>query len=193
MPENDIFRSFPVLETERLRLRQMTLRDAGALYAYYSDPQVTAYLDWPGPASPGQAAEMILGWNRQYAEKRLVPWGITLKGDNTLIGTICCLPVRGTFEWQPPLPATIGFELARSHWRQGLMTEALDRVLAFTFERLGAHRIQAEVLPDNAASLKLLKKFGFAEEGRLRQYLLDEKTRTFHDILMLSLLSSALF
>jgi ribosomal-protein-alanine N-acetyltransferase len=82
----------------------------------------------------------------------------------------------------------VGFDLSREYWNKKIMTEALQAVIAFGFEKLGSHRIQAEVFPENTASLNLLKKMGFQIEGLLKQYLYHEGSQVFHDVLLLALL-----
>jgi hypothetical protein len=66
------------------------------------------------------------------------------------------------------------------------MTEALTALLEFGFETLGLNRIEALVMPDNAASFALLNKLGFSEEGLLREY--DYFKDEFQDLICFSLL-----
>jgi ribosomal-protein-alanine N-acetyltransferase len=91
-------------------------------------------------------------------------WALTLGKDDTVIGE-CCLWNFG----QGHRCAEIGYELRSSHWRQGLMTEALSAVLAYGFDEMGLHRIEATPLASNAASRGLLLQLGFRHEGTLRQ------------------------
>ncbi len=67
--------------------------------------------------------------------------------------------------------ANLGYWIGEPHARQGYMSDALDAVFPFAFERLGLHRIEAACLPHNLASRRLLLKAGFREEGHARQYL----------------------
>jgi ribosomal-protein-alanine N-acetyltransferase len=67
--------------------------------------------------------------------------------------------------------ASLGYWIGVRHCRQGYMTQALDAVLDFAFERLVLHRVEAACLPDNQASKALLLKRGFREEGYARNYL----------------------
>lgn len=191
MDSPDIFATFPVLETNRLTLRKITLSDAQDFFHYYSDRQVTKHLDWFGPASEEQAKEVITAWNDSYEKKTVIPWGIALKSNNKLIGTIPYIPLRGTLEWKPLFPTAVGFELSREYWHKGIMSEALQAVISFGFNTLGSHRIQAEVFPENIASLNLLKKSGFQIEGTLKKYLYHEETKVFNDVILLALLKDA--
>lgn len=65
----------------------------------------------------------------------------------------------------------LGYWIGEPYARQGYMTEALQALFPFVFERLNLHRIEAACLPHNAASRSLLCKVGFREEGHARQYL----------------------
>ena len=59
--------------------------------------------------------------------------------------------------------------LSPAHWGKGLATEAVRRVLQFGFERIGLHRVEAELDPRNTASARLLERIGFRYEGLLRE------------------------
>jgi ribosomal-protein-alanine N-acetyltransferase len=65
----------------------------------------------------------------------------------------------------------LGFSLDRDRVGQGLMHEALARAVAYAFEELGLHRIEANHLPDNARSARLLGRLGFVTEGYAKEYL----------------------
>src|SRR6476660_2211260 len=65
--------------------------------------------------------------------------------------------------------ADIGYGLARAHWGQGFMHEALTAVVDYAFGPLGLRRLEADIDPRNAASLRALECLGFAREGLLRE------------------------
>lgn len=179
-------REFPSIETQRLILRELSVEDAFDFFSYYSDREISKYLDWYGPQSEEQAIKMIRYWEKQFQEGTFMRFGMASKTDNKIIGTIPINPVRGPFEWK--LPIVIGYELSRDYWNQGLMTEALKAVITYVFEGLNNHRIIAEVFPENLASLKVLEKLGFQKEGLLKQHLYHEGTKTWHDVITLALL-----
>jgi len=84
-----------------------------------------------------------------------------------LVGRIALTSVtRGPFQ-----SAQLGYWMDAGHVRRGLMTEAVDAMLAFAFDRLGLHRLQAAVMPTNHASRSILQKRGFREEGYAERYL----------------------
>jgi ribosomal-protein-alanine N-acetyltransferase len=181
---------FPAIQTDRLVLRQMTMNDATELHRIYSDNQVAKHLDWNGPSSVKEAEELILSWNQSFEDKLLIPWGIALKANNVLLGTIMLMPLRGTFIMLPLSPITIGFELSTAYWNHGIMSEALKAVTDFGTLEIGAHRIQAEVAPANEASLVILQRSGFKKEGLLQKYLTHQVSHIFIDVILLALISN---
>ncbi|MGG1519128.1 GNAT family protein [Paenibacillus oryzisoli] len=190
MSVSSLFSSFPVLYTKRLMLRQMEASDAEEIFTYYRNPHVTEHLDWHGPASVENTRELIAAWNQAYADRRIIPWGISMSAASrsNILGTILLMPTRGAFDDTPQYPLTVGYDLNAEYWNKGIMSEALQAVIGFSREHLGPRRIQAEVYPENTSSLKLLKKLGFEEEGLLRQYMMHEVTKQLLDVVMLALL-----
>jgi len=65
--------------------------------------------------------------------------------------------------WQS---SEIGFLISRAYWRQGLVSEALQAVIPYSFDEKGYERITADVDPRNDASIKILEKHGFVMTGR---------------------------
>jgi ribosomal-protein-alanine N-acetyltransferase len=186
--QKNLFSVFPFIQTERLSLRQITVNDSEDLYNFYRDPNFFQYLDWDGPSSVEESAMMINSWNQDFELKKLIPWGISSRNDNRLIGTIMFMPIRGTFQDLPRFPLTISYDLQSDFWNKGIMTEALKAVLDFSKKKIQPHRVQAEVLSENTASLKVLKKLGFQEEGLLKHYLMHEVSKSFLNVVMLALL-----
>jgi [ribosomal protein S5]-alanine N-acetyltransferase len=67
--------------------------------------------------------------------------------------------------------ASLGYWIGEPYAQQGYMTAALPLVLAFAFDRLRLHRVEAACLPNNTPSCSLLVRAGFRQEGYARQYL----------------------
>ena len=111
------------------------------------------------------AVGRLLGDIREGFEKRtLFEWGVTLAGDDLVIGT--CTLAHLDFSNRR---AEIGYSLNRDYWGRGVMTAALSALLGHAFDGLGLHRIEADVDPRNAASIRLLERLGFRSEGLLRE------------------------
>lgn len=65
--------------------------------------------------------------------------------------------------------AEVGYALGRAYWGHGYIQEALHALLDYAFGVLGLHRIEADVDPRNAASIRTLERLGFQREGYLRE------------------------
>lgn len=154
--------TFPTLETERLLLRQLAASDAQDSFLFLSDEETIRYYD-PAPMTQlEQAEKSIERHRRRFAEQEALRWGITLKGENRVIG-------NGGYAWEAENHlAVLSYILSKPYWNQGIMTEALTAMIRFGFEHLHVHRMEAIVAAPNLASLRLLEKLGFQEEGRLR-------------------------
>ncbi|SFI26926.1 ribosomal-protein-alanine N-acetyltransferase [Paenibacillus sp. UNC496MF] len=87
--------------------------------------------------------------------------------DGDIVGTVSLSNiVRGAFQ-----SCHLGYRMDLLHRNKGYMTEAVSHVAAFAFERLNLHRIEANVMPRNAASLKVVERLGFRSEGVASEYL----------------------
>ena len=181
-PIDDAFRHFPTLDTPNLHLRALTLDDADDLFHILGDPQVTRHYELETVADVDEAAELIDFFAESFEVERMIRWGIVPKvGEDAgrVIGTC-------GYVWLREHRAETGYDLARSHWRRGIMTEALGAVLDFGFGVLALNRIEALVMRDNAASAGLLHALGFTEEGLLREH--DFFKEAFHDMRCFGLL-----
>jgi len=173
--------SFPILYTERLLLRQLTLQDYTAIFDYFSKDEVTDYYDLDTLTSPDQAKQLIMAWEQRWERNESIRWGICFKDDPQVIGTI------GFHNWSAfHLRTEVGYELSPQFWRQGIMRECLLEVLRYGFRELGFNRVEAMIDPYNLSSRKLLEKVGMKEEGLLREYLFVKGA--FVDAVMFSIL-----
>lgn len=172
---------FPLLRTPRLVLRQLRLSDADAILQVFSNPEVTRYYDLDTFIVMDQAVRLIDRVNERFDLGTAIRWGMALAPDNRVVGTC------GLFFHPPGYRAELGFDLARPYWGRGLMREALCAVLAYGFERLDLNRMEALVMPGNEASVRLLRRLGFQEEGTLREYAFFKER--FHDLRCFSLLA----
>jgi RimJ/RimL family protein N-acetyltransferase len=139
-------------------------RDVPALFAIFSDPEVMRYWSHAPFEGESEARTYVEDTRQGCAEGSFLQWGVARSGDDALLGT-CTL-------WKVDPPnrrSEIGFVLGREHWGRGLMTEALETLFEFAFDRLGLERLEADVDPANAASIALLERLGFVREGFMRE------------------------
>ncbi len=177
--------SFPELDAGRVRLRRIVAADASALFAIHGDAE---RMRWYG-ASPLASERDAVTLVRSFAAERHRPdpgirWAIERKDQPGLIGTCGFFDVqraRGT--------CLIGYEIAGHAQGHGYMREALQCAIAWAWDGLEVHRIEAQVHPENRRSLAVLDKLGFVVEGTQRG--VGFRGGRFHDMLLLSLLRGA--
>ena len=99
-----------------------------------------------------------------FPERVALRWSISRPADDRMIGHLSLF----SFSEQSGR-AEIGYGLARPHWGQGFMHEALIAVVDYAFGPLDLRRLEADIDPRNHASLRALERLGFAREGLLRE------------------------
>ena len=172
---------FPIIETERLILREVTKADAKDMLIYLSNIEVVRHMGLEPFQSIEDALDEI-GWYQSiYENKTGIRWGITLKESGEVIGS-CGFLNRMAKHYR----SEIGFELSKDFWGKGIGGEALQAVISFGFENLKLERIEALIEPTNKPSQKLVEKQGFIKEGLLRHY--EYTCGKFDDLYMYSLL-----
>jgi [ribosomal protein S5]-alanine N-acetyltransferase len=156
--------TLPVLQTGRLRLREIEESDAEGLHAAYGDTEAMRFWDFPASTDVAQTKARIrgsLGVDRHWHGV----WAITL-GSGEFAGAI-------NYHDREPRHRrlALGWILSPPFWHQGLMTEAAQAVLDHCFSQMNTHRVEATIEPENIASRKLATKLGFTQEASLRDWL----------------------
>ncbi|WP_139997540.1 GNAT family N-acetyltransferase [Paenibacillus paridis] len=114
-----------------------------------------------------EQARMIASGRLAAQNDQAYAFGVFTVATDVLIGRIELSGVaRGPFQ-----NAFLGYFLDQACNGRGMMTEAVSLCLAYAFEQLGLHRIQAAVMPRNLPSIRVLEKAGFRQEGLARHYL----------------------
>lgn len=154
----------PTIKTERLCLRWLTAGDIPALGVIFGDQEVCRFTS--RPALQGHAAAALLHdeIRRLFAERSLFQWGIAERENDNVVGTYTLAALS-----QEHRRAEVGFALARAKWGHGYIAEALPAMLAFAFETLDLHRLEADADPRNHRSIRALEREGFEREGYLRE------------------------
>lgn len=159
----------PTLETPRLRLRKLNMRDAQDIFNYSQDPQVARYVLWDAQTSLSEARGYIRYMLRKYRMGEPASWGIEWKETGRIIGTIGFMWIQ-----RDNAAAEVGYSLSRAYWNRGIMTEALAEILRYGFRSLNLNRIEAQHETENPASGAVMRKCGMQREGILRQRLLNK-------------------
>ncbi|GAA4032256.1 GNAT family protein [Actimicrobium antarcticum] len=155
---------FPVLNTERLTLREIVPADADALFRMHSDADTMRWFGVDPITSHMQASQLAALFASWFGAGTGLRWGLARHGCDDLVGT------SGFFRWNKSWHSCLlGFELSAPLQGCGYMTEAVRAILDHGFRSMDLHRIQAESHPDNAASIALLTRLGFRFEGVHRE------------------------
>jgi RimJ/RimL family protein N-acetyltransferase len=154
----------PTLQTPRLILRSLEASDVADVFAVFSDPMVMRYWDGAVMATLHDSMAYIDQIHHGFRRRELFQWGIADATTNAIIGT-CTLTHCSTSHQR----SEIGFAIRQERWGQGLGSEAVAAIVAFAFDTLGLHRIEADVDPRNERSLRLLERLGFRREGLMRE------------------------
>ena len=176
---------FPTLQTERLCLREFQPADSQAVYDSFSQEKVTKYIN-RGPMQSIQEAAKLVEVRASLFHRGIgIRWVIARIDDpDKLIGSCGCYKMDKSNH-----SMEIGYDLHPDYWRQGIMTEAVKAMIDFAYSEaffFYLNRIEALTYVGHAATIGLLKKLGFKEEGIRREagYWEDQ----YHDLKSFSLL-----
>ena len=174
--------TFPAIHTNRLDLVEIRQQHLINIYNLFADENVTRFYNLLPLTVESDAQKFIDWYQNRFKEKLGIRWGISLKGEQDIIGTI------GFNNFKKRHKANIGYDLQPDYWNKGIMTEALRAVINFGFNQLEINRMEAEVMQGNVNSEKLLLKLNFLKEGVLREWMLWNDN--YYDMSMFSLLKS---
>jgi len=148
--------TFPVLETERLVLRQVNKADVGEVFFLRSSLEVGKYIARDPQKSIDETIAFIERTERNMVDNKAIPWAITFGEDNKLIGTISLHSFS-----EDNSVAEVGYDLNPKFQKKGIMSEALKAVVSYGFQKLGFSRIEAFTQIENESSKLLLVKNKF--------------------------------
>lgn len=148
--------TFPILTTERLTLRQLSIDDHQDIFALRSNPETSKFLDRQLCKTIEDARNFINKINNNIRKGNSLYWAITLTDTKTLVGTICLFDFSSEKN-----SCEIGYELMTQFQGQGIMKEAAQVVIDYVFETLKFKKILAFTHYENQDSTNLLLKLNF--------------------------------
>ena len=155
-----------VITTARLILRPPVFADAEAIFASYGqDPEVTHYLIWKPHTSLEDTRAFVQECIDAWAGGVRFPWVITRATDGQLLGMFDARIESG-------FKVSVGYVLARKHWGNGYVPEALRAVIDVFWTQPAIFRIWAVCDVDNPASARVMEKAGMVREGVLKRSIL---------------------
>jgi ribosomal-protein-alanine N-acetyltransferase len=180
-----VFDHFPVLTLANgVRLRPLNPREDAASFLHYMQHQdIRQFVaNEEIPSTMDHAFEELSYWSDLFRYKRSFYWGIEDTTLMRLIGTC------GFNQWsKEQYRAELSYDLDVNYWGRGIMTAALSQLLQFAWTNLKTQRIQATVATHNFASLRVLTKIGFVQEGLMRSYgVINDQM---HDSLMMGVIA----
>jgi [ribosomal protein S5]-alanine N-acetyltransferase len=162
--ENFSFLPFQNLESERLLLRQITPDDVNEMFAIRSNEEVMKYIPRPLCKTPQDVLELIAMMQTKLETNEGCNWGITLKGNDKLVGFIGHYNIK----WEH-FRSEIGYMLTPAYHSKGIATEAIKLLIDFGFNQMNMHSLEAILDPENIASARVLEKNGFVKEAHLKE------------------------
>jgi ribosomal-protein-alanine N-acetyltransferase len=160
------FTPFPVLQTERLILRNLKDSDLQGLFNLRSNPENMKYIprDLHQNFEDTKAQmEMILS---RIELNEGINWVVTTKDSDEFMG------ILGLYRIEPEnFRAEIGYMILPQFCNNGFVTEALKSIVNFGFHSLKLNSIEAIIDPSNAASEKVLQKLQFKKEAHILENL----------------------
>ena len=161
--------TFPVLQTERLTLRQLLPGDAPGVFALRSDSDINQYLDRAEAKTLDDAIHFIQRITDAVNNNEAFYWAVVLTEGDTFIGTICLFGFSDQLE-----KCETGFELLPGFQGKGMMTEAAARVVEYATQTLNVAVIEAFAHKENQKSIRLLHRLGFQLSTALPNDVSDE-------------------
>jgi [ribosomal protein S5]-alanine N-acetyltransferase len=170
---NDWRQALPILSTDVVTLRELRLSDAPALLAMLGTEEVSRFV--APPPSTVEGFERFIHWaHKDRAAGRFVCFGIVPAGCDQAVGIIQVRATTASFD-----TAEWGFAMGSTFWGTGVFLAAAREVLNFTFDVVGAHRLEARAAVANGRGNGALQKIGATREGLLRKSLLRDGA--YHD------------
>jgi ribosomal-protein-alanine N-acetyltransferase len=152
--------SLPVAGFE---LRPLHINDATTWASYLNLPEVFQHTSWNRP-SVTELEHLIRSYNQAHSESPL-RLGIYQQSSQDLCGTVGFHSIS-----QVNHSAELAYDLHPNFWGRGLISHSARALINWSFTQRHYQRIQATILPENRASIKVIERLGFEYEGRLRHY-----------------------
>ena len=156
--------TFPVLESECIRLRGIVPDDIDDLFSLFSDTHVMRFWSRAPMQEQQEAIDYANSIVDGFAKRELLTWIIADLNSDKTIGTCSLYDINPAHA-----RAGLGYALIPAYWGKGLAQEAASLAISYGLLELGLHRIEADTDPRNARSSKVLERLGFKQEGLLRQ------------------------
>jgi ribosomal-protein-alanine N-acetyltransferase len=159
------FQETPTLHTERLVIREANLKDIKSVFELRSSQEINKFVGTKRIESTIEAKDFIEACNALFQVKKRIFWLVEF--NQQVIGSIVLHNINLDLNY-----AEIGYKLKSEYHQQGLMTEVLEKVIAFAEKSMKLKTLEAFTHKNNLASIALLKKINFVlqPERRCKTY-----------------------
>jgi RimJ/RimL family protein N-acetyltransferase len=152
------------LLSTRLLLRMPMMEDAFPIFELYAqDREVTRFLTFEPHHSIKVTKTFLERCLNNWKNNISFPWTIIRRRDKQLIGMIEIVNIEQS-------GIQLGYVLAKTFWGNGYMTEALRKIIEWSFTQDDIYRVWAVCDIENTASARVLEKVGMQKEGVLRRW-----------------------
>jgi ribosomal-protein-alanine N-acetyltransferase len=148
------------IETKRLILRTVTVDDAEAIFKWASDPDVNKYMIYPLHPNVTVTREWLQSRDTDGEDE--FDLGFVLKETGELIG-------QGGIFYHEDIDAwSVGYNLRKDYWGQGLVPEAIQAIIDYVDKEKGVRAIVGEFAKENNKSRRVMEKLGMTywEDGQ---------------------------
>lgn len=182
--DHTVFEQFPTLETKRIILRELTMDDSSAIFKMRASERIGEFIARPEMAKRDDAESLTEKSRAAFYDKGGIAWAGEVKATGEMIGTCGFNQLDA-----PNLHAEIGGEMAVEFWGRGIAQEAVKAILAFGFNTLGLHTIEAKVSPQNGSAIYVMEQLGFIKEAHYKDRIYFEGV--FQDMAVYTCFSSS--
>jgi ribosomal-protein-alanine N-acetyltransferase len=155
----------PLRTRDAARWSELRVRDEAWLAPWEGRPPAAPESSWADRHSPMAFGVALRTWRRDAKEGRSLPFGVTL--DDRLVGQVTAMSVvRGAFQ-----SAAVGYWVSSEVAGHGVMPTAVALLVDHCFGPVGLHRVEVNIRPENAPSLRVVEKLGFRRESVHERYL----------------------
>jgi RimJ/RimL family protein N-acetyltransferase len=173
----DTLNKFPTLKSKLVRLRQLRHKDMQTMARLVTEQVVRYLVHVPYPYEIEDARRFINRSRRNFQLKKEQTFAIELVGNSSLVGVISLQKIDRINK-----NAQISYWIGKRYWNLGISTESVNLLIHYAFCVLRLHKVYANVLDTNIASIRVLEKNGLKKEGVLKHSLYkDDK---FHDVVL---------
>jgi ribosomal-protein-alanine N-acetyltransferase len=158
-----IFDTFPILETDRLIMREIRASDADKIFKMRSNGRINQFIARNEMGKFEKSIELVERTISAYNNGQGIGWAGVLRGKDEIIGT-CGF---NQIDYQN-LRAEIGGELSIDYWGRKIALEAVRAIVQFGFEQMNLHAIEAKVSPMNRGAVFILNTLEFKKEAHFK-------------------------